>query len=192
MSNAMLYNTVLALLGLIVVSSFRVPLSIQKCNRQLFLMSDEDTASSTAGKGFGKKVVPNVTPLTESANRDTSTVSTEVPMASSSPEVKNLYNTPRARREAELDEKIQRLREEEELLATDPSVGAVPELIADRMIGRIATFFGVPVFGGKQLRLGLLISDQSLCNVLHVGVFVRQYRCRVGNIRWSVLLFQKV
>ena len=46
-----------------------------------------------------------------------------------------------ARQEALLDEKIARLREEEEMLATDPSVGAVPEMVADRMIGRIVAFF---------------------------------------------------
>eukprot|EP00596_Hydrurales_sp_CCMP1899_P007738 CAMPEP_0119042258 /NCGR_PEP_ID=MMETSP1177-20130426/14492_1 /TAXON_ID=2985 /ORGANISM="Ochromonas sp, Strain CCMP1899" /LENGTH=192 /DNA_ID=CAMNT_0007008911 /DNA_START=329 /DNA_END=907 /DNA_ORIENTATION=+ len=65
-----------------------------------------------------------------------------------------LYMTPRARREAELDEKIARLKEEEDLIATDPSVGAVPELVADRMIGRIIAFFGVPVFGGLAIFVG--------------------------------------
>ncbi len=36
-----------------------------------------------------------------------------------------------------LDEKIRRLKEEEDLIASDPSVGAVPELVANRMLGRI-------------------------------------------------------
>jgi hypothetical protein len=36
----------------------------------------------------------------------------------------------------------------------DPSVGAVPELVADRMIGRIIAFFGVPVFGGLAIFVG--------------------------------------
>jgi len=35
-----------------------------------------------------------------------------------------------------------RLKEEEDLISSDPSVGAVPEVVADRMIGRIAAFFG--------------------------------------------------
>jgi hypothetical protein len=66
----------------------------------------------------------------------------------------NLYQTPRARREAELDEKIARLKEEEDLIATDTSVGAVPELVANRMIGRIIAFFGIPVFGGLAIFVG--------------------------------------
>ena len=41
-----------------------------------------------------------------------------------------------------LKDKIQKLKEEEDLLASDPSVGAVPEIVADRMIERIAIFFG--------------------------------------------------
>ena len=36
------------------------------------------------------------------------------------------YQNKRQRREAELDEKIARLQAEEDLLAQDPSVGAVP------------------------------------------------------------------
>lgn len=55
------------------------------------------------------------------------------------------------RREILLDEKIRQVRDEEQLIASDPSVGAVPELVADRMIGRIATFFGIPVFGGLAI-----------------------------------------
>jgi hypothetical protein len=35
-----------------------------------------------------------------------------------------------------------RLKDEEDLISSDPSVGAVPEIVADRMIGRIAAFFG--------------------------------------------------
>jgi hypothetical protein len=53
----------------------------------------------------------------------------------------------------ELDEKIARLKEEEDLIATDPSVGAVPEMVADRMIGRIIAFFGVPIFGSMYICL---------------------------------------
>jgi hypothetical protein len=50
--------------------------------------------------------------------------------------------------------KLDRLREEEELIAQDPSVGAVPEIVADRMLGRIIAFFGVPVFGGLAIFVG--------------------------------------
>jgi hypothetical protein len=60
-------------------------------------------------------------------------------------------------REEELDKKIQRVREEEELLATDPSVGAVPEAVANRMITRIAAFFGIPVFGGLGIFVGAYV-----------------------------------
>ena len=45
-------------------------------------------------------------------------------------------------REANLIEMERRLKEEEDLIASDPSVGAVPEVVANRMIGRIAAFFG--------------------------------------------------
>jgi hypothetical protein len=59
-----------------------------------------------------------------------------------------MFRSVKARDEERLNEKIQLLKDEEELIATDPSVGAVPEIVANRMIGRIAWFFGVPVFGG--------------------------------------------
>ena len=107
-----------------------------------------------SGKGFGKKKEAvkeldqkqpfntRLNPTEESTSDATSSSNIKV-------EEKRSYITPRARREAELDEKIARLKEEEDLLSTDPSVGAVPELVADRMIGRIVAFFGVPVFGGE-------------------------------------------
>ena len=111
------------------------------------MLSEDSSSQSTAGKGFGKKVVPPPVPEIEKSAIQTDRTNT-TPRAGESEEQRYLYETPRARREAELDEKIKRLREEEELLATDPSVGAVPELVANRMIGRIAAFFGIPVFGG--------------------------------------------
>ena len=40
----------------------------------------------------------------------------------------NMFEKKRAREEAELDAKIAAVREEEELIASDPSVGAVPEV----------------------------------------------------------------
>lgn len=121
---------------------------ISPCRIPMKLYGDE------SGKGFGKKKeaakVPDqkqpfntrLNPAEESATNAISSSDIKV-------EEKRSYITPRARREAELDEKIARLKEEEDLLSTDPSVGAVPELVADRMIGRIVAFFGIPVFGGE-------------------------------------------
>lgn len=65
-----------------------------------------------------------------------------------------MFKSDRLRREDILNEKIKRLQAEDELIASDPSVGAVPELVADRMIRRIAVFFGVPVFGGLSIFVG--------------------------------------
>ena len=117
------------------------------CRISTRLQNDE------AGKGFGKKkeVVKEVEqkqPFNTRLNPSSETTAADVTVTASKSEEKNLYATPRARREAELDEKIARLKEEEDLISSDPSVGAVPELVADRMIGRIVAFFGVPVFGG--------------------------------------------
>eukprot|EP00595_Chromulina_sp_UTEXLB2642_P002117 CAMPEP_0196765982 /NCGR_PEP_ID=MMETSP1095-20130614/16437_1 /TAXON_ID=96789 ORGANISM="Chromulina nebulosa, Strain UTEXLB2642" /NCGR_SAMPLE_ID=MMETSP1095 /ASSEMBLY_ACC=CAM_ASM_000446 /LENGTH=153 /DNA_ID=CAMNT_0042125591 /DNA_START=358 /DNA_END=819 /DNA_ORIENTATION=- len=59
-----------------------------------------------------------------------------------------MFKLNRLKQREELNKKIKELKDEEDLIATDPSVGAVPELVANRMITRIAGFFGVPVFGG--------------------------------------------
>ena len=108
--------------------------------------------SEESGKGFGKKKaaikeVATKQPFNARLNPESETPESTAIVRSKD---ENLYQTPRARREAELDEKIARLKEEEDLISGDTSVGAVPELIADRMIGRIIAFFGVPVFGGKS------------------------------------------
>jgi hypothetical protein len=137
--------------------------------------------SNTPGKGFGKKAASpsrtmgassdelkgmNVILPTNSGGASLSTetgpvASGEKDPASSPPtnldeviESTALFKSNRERDEALLDEKIARLKEEQDMLATDPSVGAVPEMVADRMIGRIATFFGVPVFGGLAIFVG--------------------------------------
>jgi len=99
-------------------------------------------------KGFGKKRVDEAKAKVAEAKAEE-----DAKLESTILTSKMMLNV-RARRETELDEKISKLREEEALLATDPSVGAVPELIANRMIGRIATFFGVPVFGGLAIFVG--------------------------------------
>eukprot|EP00597_Dinobryon_sp_UTEXLB2267_P005311 CAMPEP_0170061670 /NCGR_PEP_ID=MMETSP0019_2-20121128/3159_1 /TAXON_ID=98059 /ORGANISM="Dinobryon sp., Strain UTEXLB2267" /LENGTH=229 /DNA_ID=CAMNT_0010267575 /DNA_START=82 /DNA_END=771 /DNA_ORIENTATION=- len=66
----------------------------------------------------------------------------------------DLFKRKESRREDNLVDMKRRLKEEEDLISTDPSVGAVPEVVADRMIGRIAAFFGIPVFGG----LGIFVA----------------------------------
>ena len=106
-------------------------------------------SDDSGGKGFGKKKVA-VKEQEAKQPFNTRLDSAEPSSALVQPEEKNLYQTPRARREAELDEKIARLKEEEDLISSDSSVGAVPELVADRMIGRIVAFFGIPVFGGTE------------------------------------------
>ena len=108
--------------------------------------ADDDSNSGgggyKAGQGFGKKKAePNPETSPESKLTETMT-GTEAAAMMKTPDTKRLYETPRARREAELDDKIRRLKEEEDLLATDTSVGAVPELIANRMITRIALLAG--------------------------------------------------
>ncbi|KAJ1403805.1 hypothetical protein B484DRAFT_338303 [Ochromonadaceae sp. CCMP2298] len=72
-----------------------------------------------------------------------------------------MFQRQKSRKQEILREKIEKLREEDELIATDPSVGAVPELVADRMIRRIAVFFGVPVFGGLTIFVGAFFYGRS-------------------------------
>jgi hypothetical protein len=121
---------------------------INTCRVSTRLYSDE--ADKGAGKGFGKKKAVMQGPEQKQPFNSRLNPTTDAAEGSvvSRSEEKNLYVTPRARREAELDDKIARLKEEEDLISSDTSVGAVPELVADRMIGRIVAFFGIPVFGG--------------------------------------------
>lgn len=77
---------------------------------------------------------------------NTSSMSTDDIIKSTS-----MYKKARQRQEMELDEKIQKLQQQEIEQAADPSVGAVPELIANRMITRIAWFLGIPLFGGLSI-----------------------------------------
>ena len=46
----------------------------------------------------------------------------------------DLFKKKRQSREYTLNENIKKLQEEEDLIATDPSVGAVPELVANRYV----------------------------------------------------------
>lgn len=66
----------------------------------------------------------------------------------------NMFKNKQVRAIESLEEKIARVQAEEDLIADDPSVGAVPELVADRMLGRIIAFFGIPVFGGLAVFVG--------------------------------------
>jgi hypothetical protein len=150
---------------------------------------------STAGKGFGKSKAPE-TPkstrskdelegmnvLTGGAKLEVSKEEVLVPKTNlkADPEApinieeaiesSTLFKSTRARQEALLDEKIARLKEEEDLIASDPSVGAVPELVADRMIGRIAAFFGVPVFGGLAIFVGAFFYSKQTDTVIQPSV----------------------
>ena len=128
--------------------------------------TDDDSNSNSgggfkAGQGFGKKKA-EPSPETTSESKTTETMTgTEAAAMMKTPETKRLYETPRARREAELDDKIRRLKEEEDLLATDSSVGAVPELVANRMITRIA------LLAGRYLA----INQSSITDSYHYTLF---------------------
>ena len=94
--------------------------------------------------------------ITSSSNIDKSTIAKNLSQKSPEEIEKQILSTKmfkdqRNQKILELDDKIKRLREEEELIASDPSVGAVPEIVANRMITRIAGFFGIPVFGGLSI-----------------------------------------
>eukprot|EP01041_Mallomonas_annulata_P011407 gene11407-23866_t len=106
--------------------------------------ADPENEIETSGKGFGKKVV---LPVKEVASSDPATL----PKSPAVGDVIRSSKTVRQMREEQLDAKIAELKEEEDLLASDPSVGAVPELVANRMITRISAFLGIPVFGGLFL-----------------------------------------
>lgn len=104
--------------------------------------SDEDTVF----KGFGKS-----NNKSQMLSGDTIEKKEEERIVEKEIEGTKMFLSMRQRREDALDEKINQLREVDEQIASDPSVGAVPEVVANRMIGRIATFFGVPVFGGLSI-----------------------------------------
>eukprot|EP01039_Chlorochromonas_danica_P009617 gene9617-10632_t len=65
-----------------------------------------------------------------------------------------MYVDRRFRKEQSIQGRIDILREEEQMILSEPGGGTLPEYVADRMIKRIAFFFGVPVFGG----LGLFVA----------------------------------
>ena len=77
-----------------------------------------------------------------------------------------MFQDQRSKSMVELDDKIRRLKEEEDLIASDPSVGAVPEIIANRMITRIAGFFGIPVFGGLAIFVGAFFYSKNTDTII--------------------------
>jgi hypothetical protein len=106
---------------------------------------EEEDDEDVRPRGFGK---PKVKP--EQVRKKTA----EDKNLESAIENSSRFTRIRKVREKELDDKIARLEEQDRLLAEDPSVGAVPQIVADRMITRIAAFFGIPVFGG----LGIFVA----------------------------------
>lgn len=118
-----------------------------------------------SGKGFGKPIkdiesTSDGSKLTDkqlaSSTSTSSSINSDIESTNNGNVDDMIQNTDMFKKKRQfqqesLDEKIQRLRDEEELLASDPSVGAVPELVANRMLGRIIVFFGIPVFGGLAI-----------------------------------------
>ena len=154
----MIFRTITVFVCLAFAAAFQK--LINPCRIPMKLYGDK------SGKGFGKKreavkEADQKQPFNTRLNPAEESTTDAISSSNIKVEEKRSYITPRARREAELDEKIARLKEEEDLLSTDPSVGAVPELVADRMIGRIVAFFGVPVFGGELTENSISTSIRS-------------------------------
>ena len=111
--------------------------------------------------------------ITSTSNIDKSAIAKTLSSSPKSPEEiekqilsTKMFKDQRNQKISELDDKIRRLREEEELIASDPSVGAVPELVANRMITRIAGFFGIPVFGGLSIFVGAFFYSKNSDSII--------------------------
>lgn len=119
-----------------------------------------------SGKGFGKKKIDekdasivNDQSVGSDGTETTTLSATESDVELNTKAIENdpskailqtkMFKSMKKKEDEELQRKIKELEEEEALIASDPSVGAVPQIVADRMIVRIAGFFGIPVFGGK-------------------------------------------
>ena len=123
----------------------------------------ESDGSKTRGRGFGTSpatatadktsasttVMSSDQPLSENNDIDESQMTTDDKIKST-----EFYQKIRSEKIRSLQEKLKFVQDEEQLIASDPSVGAVPELVAERMIKRIALFFGIPVFGGLMVFVG--------------------------------------
>jgi hypothetical protein len=160
----------IALASMCICDGLRCPLRLHQPLRSFSRMYEEKP-SFESGQGFGKSTQAPVLvseeeggevdeqmeiKLQEISQKDAATLTVEEKILSTT-----MFQRQKSRKEDILAEKIQKLREEDELLASDPSVGAVPELVADRMIRRIAVFFGVPVFGGLSIFVGAFFYGRS-------------------------------
>ena len=79
---------------------------------------------------------------------------------------KYMYDKIMLKKEISLEEKIRALREQEFELSQDLSVGAVPELVANRMIGRIVSFLGIPVILGMSIFIGSVVAAKKYDTVV--------------------------
>jgi hypothetical protein len=118
--------------------------------------SGDEGNSKVPFKGFGKKEPPVQMKREKTAAEIEADQKLDDEIRST-----NMFKNIRQRREDALDSKISQLRTEEELIASDPSVGAVPEVVANRMLGRMILFFGLPVFGGLAIFAGALFYSKS-------------------------------
>jgi hypothetical protein len=157
--------------------------TFNRCSSGLFLKTEP---SSSSGKGFGKKTSPsigldeqNVKVLSHDSSLSEPITSIVTPIADSSSGIltveekilrSKMFQAKKANIEKTMKEKIAYLKNEEDILAADPSVGAVPELVADRMIRRIAFFFGLPVFGGLSIFVGAFFVSKKYDVFIPPGV----------------------
>eukprot|EP01031_Cornospumella_fuschlensis_P035780 gene35780-43398_t len=81
-----------------------------------------------------------------------------------------MFKKKRAATVEAIQSKLDKLKEEEALVASDPSVGAVPEIVANRMIRRIAFFFGLPVFGGLLIFAAAIIASKKYDTTVPPGI----------------------
>eukprot|EP01040_Poterioochromonas_malhamensis_P006809 gene6809-7339_t len=99
---------------------------------------------------------------------------------------KGFGKVSKPQRRQELKESIiSKRRQLEQLQAgakADPSVGAVPEMIADRMIRRIVIFFGIPVFGGLGIFAAAFFTYKKYDIVMEPGLiaYATQFPFVVG------------
>jgi len=115
--------------------------------------------------GDGNLISPALNDDTVPAKATDSTPS--MPSIADSKDVdKYMYDKIISKKEILLEEKIRALREQEIELSQDLSVGAVPELVANRMIGRIVSFLGVPVFLGMSIFVGSVIAAKKYDTVV--------------------------
>jgi len=108
---------------------------------QIIPQVSTDPEISKSFKGFGKKKTQPVIEESVEIKSKPIIASEEIETEKKNGDIEKeilstkMFKNIEKKREEALNDKIQKLREEEELIASDPSVGAVPELIANRMIG---------------------------------------------------------